>query len=192
VERVELGAALRQHAYLEGDFVLRSGRRSRYYLDKYRFETRPDVLGPLGELIAATVAEHDPEATRLAGPELGAVALAAAASLASGLPFLIVRKEAKGHGTANRLEGVFEDGERVCLVEDVVTSAGAAIEAVEALRGAGLEVGTAVCVVDREEGGADALARTGVRLRALFRVSELLEASKAPQNRMVEPKAEPC
>jgi orotate phosphoribosyltransferase len=179
VDRADLSAALREHAYLEGDFVLRSGRRSRYYLDKYRFETRPDVLGPLGELIATTVAEHEPEAARLAGPELGAVALAAAASLASGLPFLIVRKEAKEYGTANRLEGVFEPGERMCLVEDVVTSAGAAIEAVEALREAGLEVGTAVCVVDREEGGADALARVGVRLRPLFRASELLGASKS-------------
>jgi orotate phosphoribosyltransferase len=192
VERGELGAALREHAYLEGDFVLRSGRRSRYYLDKYRFETRPDVLGPLGELIAATVAQHEPQAARLAGPELGAVALAAAASLASGLPFLIVRKEAKGYGTANRLEGAFEEGERVCLVEDVVTSAGAAIEAVEALREAGLEVGTAVCIVDREEGGADALAQVGVRLRPLFRASELLEGPKTAANRMVEPKAEPC
>ena len=179
MNRADLATALREYAYLEGDFLLRSGRRSRYYLDKYRFETRPDVLGPLGELIAATASEHEPDAVRLAGPELGAVALAAAASLASGLPFLIVRKEAKEYGTANRLEGVFQTAERVCLVEDVVTSAGAAIEAVEALREAGLEVGTAVCVVDREEGGADALARVGVRLRQLFRASELLEASKA-------------
>ena len=179
MDRDELGAALREHAYLEGDFLLRSGRRSRYYLDKYRFETRPELLGPLGDLIAAAVREHEPQAARLAGPELGAVALAAAASLASGRPFLIVRKDAKGYGTANRLEGVFEVGERVCLVEDVVTSAGAAIEAVEALREAGLEVGTAVCVVDREEGGEDALAEKGVRLQALFRASELLNAPKS-------------
>ena len=109
------------------------GRRSKYYLDKYRFETRPDLLGPLGEAIAAAVAEHEPAAVRLAGPELGAVALAAAASLAGGLPFLIVRKEAKGYGTSNQLEGVYAEGECVCLVEDVVTSGGAAIEAVEAL-----------------------------------------------------------
>ena len=173
----ELAAALREHAYLEGDFVLRSGRRSRYYLDKYRFETRPDLLRPLGELIAAAVTEHAPEAVRLAGPELGAVALAAAASLAGGLPFLIVRKEAKSYGTANRLEGFFEEGEEVCLVEDVVTSGGAAVGAVEALREAGLVCRTAVCVVDREEGGADALARHAVRLRPLFRASELLASS---------------
>jgi orotate phosphoribosyltransferase len=139
----------------------------------------PAALGPLGDLIADAVREHEPEAARLAGPELGAVALAAAASLASGLPFLIVRKSAKDYGTANRLEGVFEVGERACLVEDVVTSAGAAIEAVEALREAGLEVGTAVCVVDREEGGEDALAEKGVRLQALFRASELLNAPKS-------------
>jgi orotate phosphoribosyltransferase len=179
----ELGAALREHAYLEGDFVLRSGRRSRYYLDKYRFETRPDLLGPLGELIAREVSEHAPDATRLAGPELGAVPLAAAASLASGLPFLIVRKEAKEYGTANRLEGVFDEGECVCLVEDVVTSGGAAVSAVEALREAGLTCRTAVCVVDREEGGADALARVAVRLRPLYRASELVGGEKSPEKR---------
>ena len=179
----ELGAALREHAYLEGDFVLRSGRRSRYYLDKYRFETRPDLLGPLGERIAQVVAEHDPEVVRLAGPELGAVPLAAAASLVSGLPFLIVRKEAKEYGTANRLEGVFEPGESVCLIEDVITSGGAAVQAIEALREAGLICRTAVCVVDREEGGVDALARLAVRLRPLFRASELVVLEKPPQKR---------
>jgi orotate phosphoribosyltransferase len=182
VTDMELGRALADHALLHGDFLLRSGRRSPYYLDKYRFETRPDLLGPLGERIASAVAEHEPEAVRLAGPELGAVALAAAASLASELPFLIVRKEAKAYGTEKRLEGEFEPGERVCLVEDVVTSGGAAIEAVEALRAAGLECGTAVCVVDREEGGADALARHAVRLRPLFRASQLLEAAKSAAN----------
>jgi orotate phosphoribosyltransferase len=179
MERGELGEALGTHAYLEGDFVLRSGRRSRYYLDKYLFETRPDLLGPVGEALAAAIAEFEPEADRLAGPELGAVALAAAASLSSGVPFLIVRKEAKGYGTGKRLEGALEEGELVCLIEDVVTSAGAAVEAVEALREAGLTVRTAVCVVDREEGGADALARVGVRLRPLFRASELLEGRKS-------------
>ena len=176
---MNLAEALREHAYLEGDFVLRSGRRSSYYLDKYRFETRPDLLGPLGERIAEAVAEVEPDAVRLAGPELGAVALAAAASLASGLPFLIVRKEAKEYGTANRLEGVFEPGELACLVEDVVTSGGAAVESVEALREAGIEVRHAVCVVDREEGGADALARVGVRLEPLFRLSEIAERPKS-------------
>jgi orotate phosphoribosyltransferase len=176
----ELKRALREHAYLEGDFVLRSGRRSRYYLDKYRFETRPDLLGALGQRIAAAVGEHAPEATRLAGPELGAVALAAAGSLTSGLPFLIVRKAAKEYGTTKRVEGEYVEGETVCVVEDVVTSGGALLESVEALRAAGLTVSTAVCVVDREEGGTDALARHGIGLRPLFTAADLLSATKIP------------
>jgi orotate phosphoribosyltransferase len=179
--RDELRDAIRAAAYLEGDFVLRSGRRSNYYLDKYRFETRPELLEAIGSRIADLVAEHEPDADRLAGPELGAVALATSASLASRLPFLIVRKMAKGYGTDNRLEGEFEPGERVCLVEDVITSGGAAVAAVEALRAAGLECRTAVCVVEREEGGVDELARHGVRLRAMFRASELREVAKVPE-----------
>jgi orotate phosphoribosyltransferase len=178
VTDAELARLIREHAYLEGDFVLRSGRRSRYYLDKYRFETEPPVLRALGERLAARVAEAAPDATRLAAPELGAVALAAAASLSSGLPFLIVRKEAKDYGTGRRIEGVYEDGERVCLVEDVVTTGGAAIEAVRSLRAAGLECDAAVCAIDREEGGGDALARDGVRLAPLFRVADIAAASK--------------
>jgi orotate phosphoribosyltransferase len=172
----ELKHALKEHAYLEGDFLLRSGKRSRYYLDKYRFETRPDLLRALGERLARAVREHEPSATVIAGPELGAVALAAAASLESGLPFVIVRKEAKEYGTAKRLEGTWEPGAFACLVEDVVTSGGAAVSAVGALREAGVRVSTAVCVVDREEGGVDELARHAVRLRPLFRASDVLAA----------------
>jgi orotate phosphoribosyltransferase len=152
----ELARELVERALLEGDFVLRSGRRSNYYLDKYRFET---------------------------DPALGAVALAASASMASDLPFIIVRGETKEYGTAKRIEGPFERGELVCLVEDVVTSGGALGEAVSALREEGLVVRNAVCVVDREEGGSDALARLGVRLRALFRSEELLELHKTAAKR---------
>ena len=178
----ELGVKLREHALLEGDFLLRSGRRSSYYLDKYRFETRPELLGPLGERLAAAAREHEPDAVRLAGPALGAVALAASASLSSGLPFVIVRDTAKEYGTANRLEGPFEEGEIVCLIEDVVTSGGALGEAVTALRDAGLVVRNAICVVDREEGGADELARLGVRLRSLYRAGDLVAAAKTAEN----------
>jgi orotate phosphoribosyltransferase len=172
----ELARRLKEHAFLEGDFVLRSGKRSNYYLDKYRFETHPDLLRELGERIGSRAREAAPDAARLAGPELGAVALAASASLASGLPFLIVRKELKDYGTEQRLEGEFHEGEEICLVEDVVTSGGAAIAAIRALREAGLTCRTAVCVVDREEGGADALAREAVRLAPLFRAQDVIEA----------------
>jgi orotate phosphoribosyltransferase len=174
----ELGRLLVERALLEGDFVLRSGRRSSWYLDKYRFETDPGLLRPLGERLAGEAHTHEPDAVRLAAPALGGVALAASAAMASGLPFIIVRGETKEYGTANRIEGPFEQGELVCLLEDVVTSGGALAEAVSALREQGLVVRTAVCVVDREEGGSDALARIGVRLRSLFRAPELLEVRK--------------
>jgi orotate phosphoribosyltransferase len=170
----ELASRIREQALLEGDFVLRSGRRSSYYLDKYRFETHPDLLRELGERLGARAREVAPEATRLAGPELGAVALTAAASLASGIPFVIVRKERKDYGTERLLEGDFAAGEEVCLVEDVVTSGGAAVEAVRALREAGLTCRSALCVVDREEGGVDALATEAVRLTPLFRASDVI------------------
>ena len=174
----ELGRLLVERALLEGDFTLRSGKRSSWYLDKYRFETDPELLRALGARIAEAVDAHEPDAVRLAGPALGAVALAASAAMASGRPFMIVRGEAKEYGTANRVEGPFERGELVCLVEDVVTTGGALTEAVSALRDEGLVVRNAVAVVDREEGGSDALARLGVRLRPLFRAAELLDLRK--------------
>jgi orotate phosphoribosyltransferase len=174
----ELGALIAERALLQGDFVLRSGRHSTWYLDKYRFGTDPELLRAIGARLAEIATACEPEAQRLACPVLGAVALAASASMASELPFIIVRDETKEYGTANRIEGPFEPGELVCLLEDVVTTGGALTDAVSALRDEGLVVRNAVCVVDREEGGSDALARLGVRLRALFRAPELLEAHK--------------
>lgn len=187
-----LGRMLAERALLEGDFVLRSGKRSCWYLDKYRFETEPEILRAVGESLADAVREFEPNAVRLAGPALGAVALAASASMTSGLPFIIVRGEAKEYGTANRIEGPFERGELVCLLEDVVTTGGALAESVSALRNEGLEVRNAISVVDREEGGSDALARLGVRLRALFRAEELLELRKTAAKSMVEPNQKGC
>jgi orotate phosphoribosyltransferase len=179
----DLATLLVDRALLEGDFVLRSGKRSDWYLDKYRFETDPRLLRALGVRLADAVEELEPDAVRLAGPALGAVALTAATSMASDLPFIIVRGETKEYGTANRIEGPFAEGELVCLVEDVVTTGGALAEAVYALRDEGLVVRNAICVVDREEGGSDALARLGVRLHRLFRASDLLELRKNAGNR---------
>ena len=177
MKRDELAAAIREHAYLEGEFVLRSGRTSNYYLDKYRFETRPDLLAALGDHIAAAIAEHEPDAARIASPQVGAIALAAAASLSSGMPFLIVRDKAKQYGTANRIEGVFESGERVCLVEDVVTSGGA-------------ESRSACSTARRAEptlwGAAEPV------LCPFFVQESCCLRRKPPQNRMVEPKRLGC
>ena len=169
----ELARRVAERALLHGDFILRSGRRSSVYLDKYRFETDPALLGPIGAALAQLATASDPRPHRLAGPELGAVPLAAAAALASGIPFLIVRKAAKDYATEGLIEGVFEQGERVLVIEDVVTTGGALIAAIEALRAAGLSVERALCVLDREEGGEEGLAELGVRLEPLFRRADL-------------------
>ena len=137
MEKASLGRLLLGVAYLEGDFVLRSGRRSRYYLDKYLFETEPRVLrGIVFELAVMMRNELARGAVyqRLAAPELGAVALGAGLSLELGIPFLIVRKASKDYGTAKAIEGAFVPGERVAVVEDIVTSGGAALTAVDGLR----------------------------------------------------------
>ena len=182
VEKASLGRQLLDVAYLQGDFVLRSGKRSSYYLDKYLFETEPRVLRGVvfglammmrNELAGGAVYQ------RLAAPELGAVALGAGLSLELGIPFLIVRKASKDYGTAKAIEGAFVPGERVAVVEDIVTSGGAALTAIDGLRQGGLVVEDLYCVVDREEGGREAAAARGVTLQSLFTSSELGIASSA-------------
>jgi orotate phosphoribosyltransferase len=173
VTRAELAARVSERALLHGDFVLRSGRRSSVYLDKYRFETDPALLGPIGAALGELALAGEPRPDRLAGPELGAVPLAAAASLSCGIPFLIVRNATKDYATQGLIEGVFEAGERVLVIEDVVTTGGALIAAIEALRAAGLVVEHALCVLDREEGGNEALSALGVALEPLFRRADL-------------------
>lgn len=168
----ELGDRILEASYLEGDFVLRSGRRSRFYLDKYLFETRPDLLRDIAGGLVAKLPAYEPF-DLLAGPELGAVAIVAALSLASGKPFVIVRKGEKGYGTKKAMEGRVGPGQRVVVVEDVVTSGGAALQAVDKLRAAGLDVVGLLCVVDREEGGGAAFAAAGVPFDPLFTATSL-------------------
>lgn len=171
-----LGRLLLQTAYLEGDFILRSGKRSRYYLDKYLFETDPQVLRGIVQDMAMMIRHELARGTeyqRLAAPELGGVVLGAGLSLELGLPLLLVRKLSKEYGTGKLIEGRFEPGERVALVEDIVTSGGAALMAAEALRESGLVVEDLYCVVDREEGGEEAARAAGLRLLPLFTSSGL-------------------
>lgn len=168
----DLGDRLLAASYLEGDFVLRSGARSSFYLDKYLFETRPDLLRDIAAGLAAKLDAYEPFEL-LAGPELGAVALVAALSLATGKPFVIVRKGEKDYGTKRLLEGRAEAGQPVVVVEDIVTSGGAALQAVRVLRDAGLDVRAVLCVVDREQGGREAFAAEGVALDPLFTASGL-------------------
>ena len=169
--REELAGAIKAAAYLEGDFVLSSGKRSKYYLDKWRFETKPALLREIARALAALL--PDPPPDRVAGVELGGVPLAIALSLETGIPSLIVRRQAKEYGTAKGIEGVFEAGERVVLVEDVLTTAGQAIAAAQRLTAAGLDVVRIIYVIDREEGADDNITAAGLDPKPLFRKSEL-------------------
>ena len=176
MDRESLGRELLKVAYLEGDFVLRSGRRSKYYLDKYLFETDPSVLrGVVAEMarVVREQAQGEARYDRLGAPELGGVVLGAGVSLELELPLLLVRKAAKDYGTVKRIEGRFEAGERVAVIEEIVTSGGAAIQAAEALREVGLVVEDLFCVVDREEGGREAAAEAGLTLHPVFTSTDL-------------------
>ena len=157
---------------LRGDFVLRSGQRSAYYFDKYLFETQPSILGRVARLLAWMLPAR---VDRLAGPELGAVALAAAVSLETGLPFVIVRKGAKQHGASagKVIEGILKPGERVVVLEDVLTTGGEAIRAARQLRELGAQVELVLGVVDRGEGALEKLAAAGFPARALFGPADL-------------------
>jgi len=167
----QLARDLVEAAVLRGSFRLRSGATSSYYIAKYLFTTRPRLL----RLVAAELAALLPaDVQRLAGPVLGAVPLVTAVSLHTGLPSLLVRTDApKEYGTAKQIEGAMTHGDRVVLVEDVVTTGGAGLAAVQALNAAGAEVIAALCVVDREEGGEAAFAAAGVPFRSLFTKTSL-------------------
>lgn len=157
-----------------GDFVLASGARSSYYVDIKKASGSPSVLRAIGERIAPLARPYD----AVAGMELGAVPIAVAAGLAADKPILIVRKQAKAHGTGSRIEGEVRSGLRVLLVEDVTTSGGSSLEAVKVLREAGAVVDLAVVVVDRESGAEKLLGDANVKLLPLVRVSELMGARR--------------
>jgi orotate phosphoribosyltransferase len=172
IDRRDLARRLAELALLRGEFTLRSGRTSRYYLDKYLFSTRPEVLRDLGRLFAERVRAVEREAgrpvARLAGAELGGIPLVTAASLETGLPCVFVRNARKEYGTGRQLEGRLERGEGVVLLEDVATTGGQALEAVKVLREAGAEVLGVIATIDREEGAGEAIRGAGVRFEALF------------------------
>ena len=111
---------------------------------------------------------------RIAGVVLGSVPLAAALSLATGIPYVMVRKEKKEHGTSKLIEGDLNEGDNVIVVEDVVTSAGSSISAIETLRNAGASVCDIISVIDREAGGKEALNKMNVSLTSLVKASDIL------------------
>ena len=166
----ELAERIREVAYLEGDFTLRSGRKSKFYIDKYLFETQPDILAELGRRLAEKVT---PETTLIAGAELGGVALAAAAALAANLPCLIVRNAKKDYGTSKLFEGRLEAGDRVLLVEDIATPGGQVLEAAKAITDAGATVQRILAVVDRGQGAAENVTAAGYTFESLLNAQDL-------------------
>lgn len=166
----ELAERIREVAYLEGDFTLRSGRKSSFYVDKYLFETQPDILAELGRLFAHRVT---PRTKRIAGAELGGIPLAAATALAARLPFVIVRNAKKDYGTGKLFEGRLESGDHVLLVEDIATTGGQVLEAAKALTAAGASIEKIVAVVDRGEGATESIAAAGFRFEALLTSHDL-------------------
>lgn len=170
----ELIAALQACGALRfGDFTLASGAKSNYYIDIKRASTDPSALALMADGMAALMEREGLRPDRIAGVVLGSVPLATALSLKTGIPFLMVRKETKDHGTKNLIEGAFSRGDHVLVVEDVVTSAGSLVDAVGRLRDAGLEVSTAISAIDREAGGLERLAADGVRLYSLLKASAI-------------------
>ena len=170
MDRAALAKQVRQRALLTGRFTLRSGAVSTVYWDKYRFESDPAVLREIARHMAPLLPSG---IERLAGLELGGVPLATALSLETGIPALFVRKEPKTYGTANLVEGGFRPDEQVVVIEDVVTSGGQVCLSIQQLRQLGLRVKHVACVIDREQGGADAIVEAGCTLAPLFTMTEL-------------------
>ncbi|MHC4985985.1 MAG: orotate phosphoribosyltransferase [Planctomycetota bacterium] len=169
MDQAELAKRVKDVAYLEGDFVLRSGKRSRYYLDKYLFETQPDILAEMGRRLAEFAGDVD----LIAGPELGAVALAAATAMAADKPFAIVRKAQKDYGTSKLIEGADVAGKTVLLVEDVGTTAGAALEAAGTLTEAGAVIKRMVFAMDRLQGARENVEQAGFEFHAILTATDL-------------------
>ena len=172
-----LAKAIADVTLLRGTFTLRSGKTSSYYLDKYLFSTRPELLKQLAPLFAQRITKVEQrtgkKVLRLAGAELGGIPLVTAASLETGLPCIFVRNKKKDYGTAKQLEGVVNKGDAVVLVEDVATTGGQALEAVASLRELGADVLAIIATIDRLEGARENVEREGLIFEALFTKREL-------------------
>ncbi len=168
--RDDLIKLIKETAYLEGDFVLRSGKRSKYYLDKYLFETCPDILRALGEEFARHITE---DVTLIAGAELGGVALAATTAMQTGKNWIIVRNSKKGYGTGKLIEGVLKPNDVVLLVEDIATTGGQVLEAAKVITEAGANVKKIVCVIDRQQGAQENITKAGYKFESIFTKDDL-------------------
>ncbi|MBL7214513.1 MAG: orotate phosphoribosyltransferase [Phycisphaerae bacterium] len=158
MDKQQLTKRIKEASYLEGDFLLRSGKRSKYYMDKYLFETQPDILKALGKEFGRHLTG---DVTLIAGAELGGVALAAATAMQANKPWIIVRNSKKDYGTSKMVEGVLKAGDVVLLVEDIATTGGQVLEAAKIITEAGATVKKIVCVIDRKQGARENIETAG-------------------------------
>ncbi len=175
----DLADALKEcEAIRFGDFTLASGKKSRYYVDIKKASTNPLILKLIARRILEIIKLQSIPADYIAGVALGGVPVAVAVSLETGLPLLIIRKEAKEYGTKGQIVGEIEQGKTVLLVEDVTTTGGSVLKAIETLEDEGMVVHNVIVVVDREEGAFKMLACAGIELIPLIRISELTEKAE--------------
>lgn len=166
-----LNEMIKRYAVRQGEFTLSSGEVSSYYIDLKHAYTRPEVLKEIARAMKEIISELNVD--RIGGMELGAVPLAVALSMATEIPFIIVRKEKKGHGAGRRIEGGIKTGDVVVLVEDVVTTGGSLVSAVEAVRTAGGKCTKALTVVDRLSGAEEALKKINIDMESLLTIEDL-------------------
>ena len=167
---------VKESAYLTGAFVTRSGATTDYYIDKYLFGTQPDILKLIVSALKPVLPPLD-QFKCLAAPELGAVSIATALSIAIDKPFVIVRKLAKGYGTDQLIEGAYQPGDNMVLIEDVVTTGGAALNAISVLKSAGVSVSHMIGIIDRESGGLANIAESGVHAQGLITTTMLRQVN---------------
>lgn len=170
MDRLTLAKEIYQISNIKGKFTLRSGQQTTEYFDKYLFEAQPKLLSEIARQLVAFIPNN---INTLAGLEMGGIPIATALSLQTDIPLVFVRKEAKTYGTCKLAEGGEIKDKRLLIIEDVVTSGGAIIDAVNQLRKLGAIVDQAICVIDREGSGTANLNNIGVKLISLFTKSYL-------------------
>jgi len=170
MEKPELAKLIAEASYLTGEFKLRSGRTSSFYWDKYRFESDPILLDAMTSEMQKLLPE---EFDKLAGLEMGGIPLATELARKTGKRCLYVRKKAKEYGTCNLVEGGFRAGERVVVVEDVITTAGQVCSSIAEMRSLGLVVEHVICAIDRQQGGLEKIGEIECSLSAAFTLAEL-------------------
>ncbi|MEZ6191918.1 MAG: orotate phosphoribosyltransferase [Phycisphaerales bacterium] len=168
----ELIQRIKDSALLHGDFTLRSGRKSKYYLDKYLFQTQPDILAALAERFAAKIKKLG-DTDRLAGAELGGIPIVSATSIAANLPTVLIRNQKKNYGTAKQVEGKLEQGDRVVILEDIATTGGQVLEAAKSLTDLGATITAIIAVIDRQEGARENIEAAGYAFDSLLTKADL-------------------